>query len=101
MASKGSGVSDASIRDRARLAQRGSVSGLDALPLRDRKSQRSVAGLQALPRVADALPRRAAQRQAASPISQPTRAPGECAQLCRAEAATRLRKRGNRPELTF
>src|SRR5258708_22476644 len=87
MASKGSGVSDASIRDRARLAQRGSVSGLDALPLRDRKSQRSVAGLQALPRVADALPRRAAQRQDASTISQRTRARCECAHLGRGEAS--------------
>jgi hypothetical protein len=63
-----------SIRDRARLAQRGSVSGLDALPPGARRSQRGAAGLQALPRVADALPRHTAQRKDASPLSQRARA---------------------------
>src|SRR5882757_6269323 len=62
-----------SIRNRARLAQRGSVSGLDALPPGARRSQRGAAGLQALPRVADALPRHTAQRQDASPLSQRAR----------------------------
>src|SRR3984957_12702358 len=63
-----------SIRDRVRLAQRGSVSGLDALPPGAGRSQRGTAGLQALPRVADALPRHTAQRQDASPLSQRARA---------------------------
>ena len=52
----------------------GSVSGLDALPSRARRSQRGAARLQALPRVADALPRYTAQRQDAGPLSQRARA---------------------------
>src|ERR1700733_10960758 len=63
-----------SIRDRVRLAQRGSVSGLDALPPGAWRSQRRAARLQALPRVANALPRHTAQRQDASPLSQRARA---------------------------
>ena len=39
-----------------------------------RRSQRGAAGLQALPRVADALPRHTAQRKDASPLSQRARA---------------------------